>query len=81
MSRHHITNDDNIRSRGIRDLDPADHSTKTDIEPMQKAANSITNRATADYPRYKLQNRAVSIVDMGPHSESKDNNKVCPFGE
>jgi len=48
---------------------------------MQKAANSITNRATEDYPRYELRNRAVSIVDMGPHSESKDNNKACPFGE
>ena len=48
---------------------------------MQKAANSITNRATEDYPRYELRNRTVSIVDMDPHSESKGNNKACPFGK
>jgi len=72
VSRHHFAYDDNTRSIGIRDLNPADHSTKTDIEPVQKAANSITNRATEDYPRYELRNRAVSIVDMGPHSESKE---------
>jgi len=48
---------------------------------MQIAANSITNSATANYPRYNLRSGAVRKVDMVPRSESKDNDKECPFGE
>jgi hypothetical protein len=39
MSRHHFAYDNNIRSIGTGDLGPADHSTKTNIESMQIAAN------------------------------------------
>jgi hypothetical protein len=79
VSRHHFAYDNNIQSTGIGDLGPADNSTKT--ESMQIAANSMTSRATAHYPRYKLRSGAVSEVDVVPRSESKDNNKGCPFGK
>jgi hypothetical protein len=81
VSRYHFAYDSNIQSIGIGDLGPVDNSTKTDIESMQIAANSMTNRATADYPRYNLQSGAVSEVDVVPCSESKDNNKGSPFGK
>ena len=81
MSRHHFAYDSNVRSIGTGDLSPADNSTKTDIESMQLAANSVTDRATADYPIYSLRNRAISEVDVVSRRESKDNNKGCPFGK
>jgi hypothetical protein len=81
VSRHHFAYDNNIRSIGTGDLGPADHSTKTDIESMQIAANSMTNGANADYPRYNLRSEAVREVDVISRSESKDNGKGCPFGK
>jgi len=42
---------------------------------MQIAANSMTNKATAGYPRYNLRSGAVSEVDVVPSSESKENNR------
>jgi hypothetical protein len=81
VSRHYFAYDNNIRSIGTGDLGPADHSTKTDIESVHIAANSMTNRTTADYPRYNLRSEAVSEVDVISRSESKDNDKGCPFGK
>jgi hypothetical protein len=54
VSRHHFVYDNNIRSIGIGDLGSAGNSTKTDTESMQVAANSMPNRAIADYLRYNL---------------------------
>lgn len=71
--RHRFTYDNNVLSIGTGDLGPADHRTKTDIDSVQVAADSITNRATADYPKYRLQTGAVSEVDMVQRSESKHN--------
>jgi hypothetical protein len=48
---------------------------------MQIVANSMANRETADYPRYNLRSKAVSEVDVISRSESKDNDKECPFGK
>jgi hypothetical protein len=79
--RHHFTYDNNVRSIGTGDLGPAEHRTKLDIDSMQVAADSMTNRATADYPKHKLQMGAVSEVDMVRRSGSKHNIKECPFGE
>jgi hypothetical protein len=79
VSTHHFTYDNNVQSTG--DLGPADHSAKTDTESMQIAANSMTNRVTADYPKYNLRNETVSEVDVVRRSESKDNIKACPFDE
>jgi len=62
----------------IGDLGPGDHSTKTD---SMQIANSMTNRATAYYPRYNLRCEGVTEIDLVPRSESKGNNKRCPFGE
>jgi hypothetical protein len=76
VSRYHFAYDNNVRSVG--DLGPADHSTKTDIESMQIAAYSMTNRATADYPKCNLRKEAVSEVDVVRRSESKDNTKAYP---
>jgi len=48
---------------------------------MPIATNSITNSATANYPRYNLRSGEVREVDVVPRSESKDNDEECPFGE
>jgi hypothetical protein len=74
VSRHHFKYDNNIRSKGISDLGPTDNCTETGIECLQISTNSITNRTTADYPKYKLSSRAASEVEVAPRSESKDNN-------
>ena len=48
---------------------------------MQIVANSMTNRAIADYHKYNLRKEAVSEVDVVRRSESKDNIKAWPFDE
>jgi len=81
VSRHHFAYDNNVRSIDIGDLGPTHNSTKTDIKSMQTSANSMTVRATADYPRYNLRSGAVCEVNAVPCSGSKNNNKECPIGE
>jgi hypothetical protein len=51
VSRHHFAYDNNIRSIGIGELGSGGHSTNTDTESKQVAANLMLNRATADYHR------------------------------
>ena len=81
MSRHHFAYDNNIQSIDISDLDPADHSTKTDLDCMQVATSLTTNRAAADYLNYQLRSGAASEVDVVPRGESKENSGGCPSGE
>jgi hypothetical protein len=81
VSRHHFAYDNNVRSIGTGDLGPTHNSTKTDIKSMQTSANSMTDRATADYPRYNLRSGAVREVNVVPRSGSKNDNKECPIGE
>ena len=80
MSRHHFGYN-NIRFIDVSCLDQADHITKTGLDCMQVAASFTTNRATADYINYHLQNAVVSEVDVVPRGESKENSRGCPFGE
>ena len=81
MSRHHFAYDNNIRSICVGDLGSKDNSTKTDIKSMQISPDSMTKRPTAYYPRYNLRSGAVREVDAVPRSESKNDNKECPFDE
>ena len=51
------------------------------IQHTEHGESLKSRGATADYPRYNLRSGAVSEVDVVPRSESKDNNRECPFGE
>ena len=81
VSRHHFAYDNNIRPKDKGDLDPGDQSTKTGVDWIQVAASLMTNRATADYINYHLRSEAVSEVDVGPRSKSKDKFRGCSIGK
>ena len=81
VSRHHFAYHNNIRSKDKGDLDPADQSTKPGVDWMQVAASLMTNTATAIYINCRLGGEAVSGVDVGPRSKSKDKIRVCLVGE
>ena len=74
VSRHHFAYDNNVRSIDIGNLGPMHSSTKT--KSTQTSANSLTDRATADYPRYNLRSGAVREVNAVPCSGSKNDNSV-----
>ena len=76
VSRHHVAYDNNVRSMDIGDLGPTHNNTKTDIKSMQTSANSMTVRATADYPRYNSRSGTVREDSAVPRSGTKNDNKV-----
>jgi hypothetical protein len=59
VSRNNFAYENDIPSTRMGSLGPADYSTQTDVESMQKAANSMT---TADYHRYNLRSEEASML-------------------
>jgi hypothetical protein len=76
VSRHHFAYYNNVRYIFKGDLGQTHNSTKTDINSTQTSANSMTDGATADYPRYNLRSGEVREANAVPCSGFKNENIV-----